>query len=112
MIDIIESLNKVLVNEKIIRFVVDNTQQFHFDLEDGVKLIIGGDKHVKTIAIRSHKGTHLENINMVIEKVDYRREYGVSTLTLNDDLEISFVTETGSYIFISFGNTIEYKLLT
>lgn len=112
MIDIIEGLNKVLVNEKIIKFTKDNIQQFHFDLEDVVRLIIGGDKHVKTVTIRSITGRDLNNLDMIIENVHYRRSYGLSVITINNDLEISFVTETDSYIFISFGNTIEYKILT
>lgn len=112
MINIIKELNELLVNEKIIKFTIDNTQQFHFNLEDNVRLIIGGDKHIKTISIVSKKNTPLDNLNMIIEKVDYKRAYGLSTIIINDDLELSFVTESGSYIFISFGNTIEYKLLT
>ena len=112
MIDIIEGLNQVLVNEKIVKFTKDNSQQFHFDLEDGVKLVIGGDKHVKTVTIRSILGKDLNNLDMVIEKVHYKRSYGVSVILINNDLELSFVTETDSYIFISFGNTIEYKILT
>ncbi len=112
MIDIIEGLNKVLVNEKINRFTLDNKQQFHFELEDGVKLIIGGDKHVKTTSIRSYSGKPLDNLDMVIERVTYDRKYGISIITINNDLEISFVTETGSYILIAFGNTIEFRLLT
>lgn len=112
MIDIIEGLNKVLVNEKIIKYTKDNTQQYHFELEDGVRLVIGGDKYVKTVTIRSIMGKDLNNLDMVIDRVSYKRSYGISVITINNDLELSFVTETGSYIFVSFGNTIEFKLLT
>ncbi len=107
----IDKLNVLLVGKKIIRHSLTSSQYFQFDLEDD-KLNIGGDIKVKTVSIRSFKKSRPNKLDMIIEKVTYIKDGGLDLITINDDLELSFVTETGSYIFISFGNTIEHKLTT
>lgn len=105
-----KKLEQCLVNEKIIKYVRSDEQFFRFIVEDDVALNIGGDKNVRTNSIITT--AKFDNMDMVIEKVNYERINNESIITINDNLKLSFETKSGSYIFISFGNTIECKILT
>jgi hypothetical protein len=105
-----KKLESCLVNERIIKYIRSDDQFFRFVVEDGVALNIGGDKNVRTNSIIT--SGKFDNLDMVIEKVDYARIGKESIITFNDNLKLSFETKSGSYIFISFGNTIECKILT
>lgn len=105
-----KKLESCLVNERIIKYIRSDDQFFRFVVEDGVALNIGGDKNVRTNS--NNTISKFDNLDMVIEKVDYARIGNESIITFNDNLKLSFETKSGSYIFISFGNTIECKILT
>jgi hypothetical protein len=107
----IESVRKSLINEVICKYDGCDTQHYRFKLEDDVILSIGGDCNIKTIGINQTL-TRESKLNILIEEVDYRIDDNVSTIVINNELELSFETKTDSYIYIAFGNTIDSKLKT
>lgn len=112
MIDEIKKLEACLVNEKIVKFIGQNKQSFKFKLDDGSDMSIGGDRTVKALNLVSRDGDD-DYSNLLIESVIYYiTPSGILIILINDNIELSFERESGSFIFISFGNTIEYKILT
>lgn len=107
----IESVRKSLINEVICKFDGYDNQHYRFRLEDGVVLSIGGDNNIRTSGMNQTL-TRESKLNIIIEEVDYRIDDNVSTIVINNELELSFETKTDSYIYIAFGNTIDSKIKT